>query len=718
MADRGILGERRLRLAEMDTPVRRIIFATYAVLAAQAIGVIIREYIAGPILPAFIGTVFPRNILLIGVAASCMAVVMIVAGAAHARTGWRYLLIAPVLAAIGICIVLEPSRFVDSAEASRYHGLMWLPAPFLLATISLVWLAPRLKTAKILLFSFALASTFVAAITTATLTMHAAYGPTVFAVMMYCAAAAVAPAVMVTGFDLAELGSEFILFGLRPVFVSPRAAAIARWSLPVLAMAAATYILYLSSFFRDSVLVNRTVVWGGLILLAAIIAFVVMRRRPVLEQSAHTELGYLPFLVIAIVIFSGVISVFFRETEPNRSAFGMARGFSLHVPEGMHVRNYQFRTSMYDSRWTTASFYTGPGHGRLPALYIVGVPQPTASIHPRQPRNVNELIDIPTGFSEIPLVLDGTAGSTGWRKGHANVTTLSGRSIQFFMFKYENVANGTVEATDWYLVCSDKQVQAKTIDDICSRATQSFRFGVAAALERSSRPAARMFSGLFLAAAAGSFLWATRRARRGQDSATLDFAAWAFLLTAVRWTSGYLFGGVDDPFESLQADANLLAAMVGAVAIAAAGVSLWGGAAARRTTGQAAGIAIALAAIVLAYAFVIKGGHHSQTIRGFIIMAALSWEMWTAGTFLNPKSEHHVFRRASRVLIFAGYLILVASCVFTFSEMKMTTGATLGAFDTEMLVVGGLATLGGALLISRSLLELANLSRRPVSEPG
>jgi hypothetical protein len=88
----------------------------------------------------------------------------------------------------------------------------------------------------------------------------------------------------------------------------------------------------------------------------------------------------------------------------------------------------------------------------------------------------------------------------------------------------------------------------------------------------------------------------------------------------------------------------------------------------------------------------------------------LSWELMTLGSTLNLGRENKIFPRASRVLMFVGYLLLVATCVFVFSEpQKLATGSVMGSFDTEMIVANALATFGGALILNRALRQLSNL---------
>ena len=70
------------------------------------------------------------------------------------------------------------------------------------------------------------------------------------------------------------------------------------------------------------------------------------------------------------------------------------------------------------------------------------------------------------------------------------------------------------------------------------------------------------------------------------------------------------------------------------------------------------------------------------------------------------------------MLIFVGYLILVATCVFMFGDSRLASGDKVAAFDTETIVAAGLVTLGGALVISRALRGIADLWIDQSASPG
>jgi hypothetical protein len=60
------------------------------------------------------------------------------------------------------------------------------------------------------------------------------------------------------------------------------------------------------------------------------------------------------------------------------------------------------------------------------------------------------------------------------------------------------------------------------------------------------------------------------------------------------------------------------------------------------------------------------------------------------------------------LLIFAAYLMLVATCVLLFSGNPVIwSGVEMGSWDTEGVVAKGLVILGGAIIASRTVAGVA-----------
>jgi hypothetical protein len=118
-----------------------------------------------------------------------------------------------------------------------------------------------------------------------------------------------------------------------------------------------------------------------------------------------------------------------------------------------------------------------------------------------------------------------------------------------------------------------------------------------------------------------------------------------------------------------------------------------------------------LAGILYLYVFAAAHSEHSQAVRGLVVCLALTWELATAGATVNPHGSGHTFPHTSRIFIFVGYLILVATCVFFFGAAYVPfVGAHVTALDTEAYVSAGLVLIGAAFVISQALRSLPSLA--------
>ena len=99
---------------------------------------------------------------------------------------------------------------------------------------------------------------------------------------------------------------------------------------------------------------------------------------------------------------------------------------------------------------------------------------------------------------------------------------------------------------------------------------------------------------------------------------------------------------------------------------------------------------IAAAILFILYVYAAEGSEHSNQIRGAIVCAALTWELWmSGGTFTNKSSA--LMPRWARVTVLIGYLVLVATCTFFFVTTTVTYSEQVWlGFDTEPLVAAGI----------------------------
>ncbi len=101
----------------------------------------------------------------------------------------------------------------------------------------------------------------------------------------------------------------------------------------------------------------------------------------------------------------------------------------------------------------------------------------------------------------------------------------------------------------------------------------------------------------------------------------------------------------------------------------------------------------------------------STIAKGLVVILALTWEITTAGSITNKGTPW--FQRASCILLFLGYALLVAVTTFYFFPMEYRE-KILGAFDAEIIILGGIAYLGIPLFLAAYATRLASLLKRPV----
>ena len=720
MAEQGFLGERRLKLSELGGPVRRVIFTTYVVLVGIAVGVVVREQLPGFQIITFAGYPTQSTIVFITGLTAGLAIAMLLAGAAHARTRWRYLLLAPIVAALGICAVAGPAAHPGEADALRNLAIMALPLPFIAACFVVVGLGPRLRTVTTLAVCLALFVAFAGLVLALTWLTGTPYGATIVFVTTGAASLALEPALLVVGFDLAEVGAEAASAALRRGERFAPVARIIPWGLLVVGVAVAAG-LQLGMGYSGPWGSVILAIWIAVVALGVIVTGVAMARRPHRSLGAHAGIGYLQVLVAAIIVLLSVVAgTLFEEPDPHFLNYPAWRPFSIRPPAAM-VENIQARSLPDRADAPTVAEFLTEGK-RPPTLSVVGWPHPFTGFPLPPPAAVNALLGAGHSLPTMPLVL-GPPDRDGWRRGEAAATNRRGTPFRFFVLRWDYHLQDDHYDTAWYLVCGGRADQADGVKATCEAARAGFSPTLT---ERSSPAFAVALSVLFIAGAAGALALAQRRSRR-IDTPVLDFLAWVLLLTGARWMGGYLFGGVRNPLEDLTLAAELMSALVAAAAIAALALAVWPASrarrfdlpGARRLATQALASLVILSGLFFLYVFAVGSGEHSQAVRGVIIVLALTWELATAGPSLNPAGEHHAFPRASRVLIFVGYLVLVASCVFMLGGGRLTSGHRFSGWDTETVVAAGLVTLGGALIISRALRGAQALRLAPVlAEPA
>ena len=204
---RGWMGGRRIELAELDTSVRRVIFATYAVLLGLALATALHQlFEANGTYLVMPGIAVPKAVAWAAAPGAALAVIFLFAGAAHARTRWKYFLIAPILLAVAVPLAAAPGM-VQPPLPPIVKFLFLTPLVFFAACIAVVAVGSRVRTFHVLVLITLLIATYAASL----LLLSAAFwsvAPTAVFWVLAIGGVCLYPALVVVGWDLAEICSE------------------------------------------------------------------------------------------------------------------------------------------------------------------------------------------------------------------------------------------------------------------------------------------------------------------------------------------------------------------------------------------------------------------------------------------------------------------------------------------------------------------------------
>jgi hypothetical protein len=710
LSEHGFLKGRALDLFRLDPPVRRIVLTTGVVLAMVALACAVREDFPGPVFTLPDRYVIPVAVMLIAGATATFAMTLLIAGTVHARTRWRYALLIPL--ALGIPAVTLAALNTVTHDWPQQAEQALIATAWLLPAICLIIAAifgPRVRGVTMFWIVLAAVTTCTVGVIIVSILVTPDFGASFILYLVGVGAVALEPALLVVGFDLADIGADSA--GLGAGLVEKRGAVlqrIARIAAIALAFAAAGCMYKWIDFSHTEILAGI----GWFVAIVAIFVLsVLLTQRRVVAPAAHASPQYHHLLLFtaAVTIVSLVIS-FSTEPQPGLFSVSGLRSYSFALPEGLKEFGERFPTGghMADARSPTrVMFHAESG---WPLVAVVGTPRPPFAKPEDHFSSVNGMIHR-MDMTKMP-VPNGEAPPDGWVHTEGQMIDNAGHVFGFVVL-HRDVATPDV-ATDmnWYIICGDAKPAIAASRARCNAVAASF---LAQARKRTSRELAVIFDILFFIAAIGALALAAWRSRK-EDTADYDFLFWALLLNGLRGIMGYAGEGLDYAFYDTLVSALLICALLAALGTIALVLELWPAsrarsfdiAAARRTAGRATASMLVIAGLFVLYVFAIRGSDESQIIRGVIICFALLWELAMSGERLNLTAEHHFFPRSSRVFILIGYLLLVATVIFLMTGLVKDNGEIVG-WNSELFVANGLALLGGALVLSRVVRGLGGL---------
>jgi hypothetical protein len=714
----GLLGGRGIDPARLDPPVRRVLFTTYAVLLGVALGIAFRDRFSLPVVVAEPGIALPLAVVLLAGALEALAVALLLAGAAHARSRWRYLAAAPGIAAIlatlaGANAVNDFTRGLSDVAGDLLVGT---PIVFALACIAVVLAGPRMRTGQVFYWLVGLCAGFYAALVALSFGVLPTYGPTALFFSLGAVTFVIVAPLFVVGLDLTEIGGAVAsAFGRRIGAARWTQGRVGRLGLVALGVAVAIVLQLLG---YPSPAGPMTVVWACLLAFGCGFAIYLARRPDGGAAHPHAELGYLTVLGVALVLMVVTTTLPFAvKPDPRYFSSVQPHAFSFAPPPGLKLREARVDPTQGFAP-IVVSFETPSPNGDFVRLQQGGVfvavvgrlRYPQGRFDP-QPKALGELVPALAWFDvATPL---GPKQADGWFDGEARpVDRDNGAPATIVVLEKQTPTPNGATNMNWFIVCAAGDRSAAL--GACEGVRRSF----ARSHDVADVDARTALEFLLFGAAGATLLEASRRKRFGATPG-LDLLSWTLLLAALCGTFGALWGGDDDPFGDLRALAQLLAALILAVIAGAAALEALPRrlaaaldlAAARRVVGGALASLIGIALLFLLYSVAASRSEASQVIRGLVICVALTWELATAGVLINPDpARRHVFPRSSRMFCFVAYLIAVADCVFLFGPFQQTLyGSGFRGFDTETVVAGGIVMMGGALVMSRSVGAFAAL---------
>jgi hypothetical protein len=706
--EHGFLKGRALDFFRLDAPVRRIVLTTGVVLLGVALACALRENFPGPVANLPDGFIVPLVVILVAAATITFGLTLLIAGAAHARTRWRYALLLP----IAICL---PAAMLAALTTVGDAWPNWLTRTVIVATIALpvillgiaAFFGPRVRVVPLFWVVLALTAACTAAIILISVLGTPAFGESFVLYLVGVGAVALEPALLVVGFDIADIGADFATLGAR--FAERKntiVQRIARIAAIVLAGGAAVWMFYLAGLGQA----QHFAALGWFFALAAavvLVAFLAARRAFAPVSGASLQYHYLLLVAAAVTIASLVIS-FSSEPMPGLFSTSGLRSYSFQAPQGLKEFGERFPAAghMTDPRTPTRVMFIGANG--WPLIAVVGVPRLPFALPTDHFSSVNGMI-YRLDLAKMPV--PATRPGPDWTRSEAATHDLFGKPAAFAILSREVPTQSVATDMNWYIICGDVKANLASAKSICEAIAASFE---TQARKRTSRSLAMIFDLLFFLAAFGALALAQYRGRKG-DTAGLDFVFWACFLNGLRGIAGYAGAGLDYAFYDTNVSALLISTMLAAAAAFALVLEFWPRArgfdisAARNVAGRAAASMLVLAGLFALYVFAIRGSDESQIIRGVIICFALLWELVMSGERLNLSAEHHLFPRSSRVFILVGYLLMVSTVVFLMTGLLEDGGKSVAAWNSELFVANGIALLGGALIINRAVRGFAKL---------
>jgi hypothetical protein len=502
------LGERAIDLHGLETPVRRVIFTTLAVILGFAVATATRPFIHGTPYIAGPGIPIAPLVAWISCFGASLSFFLIIAGGGRIQSRWRYAAFCPLLAvSVYFASLSAPFHVLGSSNLPFILGC-WLPLPFVAAGMAALVFGPKLKLATFLVIVGTLLASFIATAIAFSIVVWPSFGPSMIYWMVGAGAILLTPALLVVGSDIAEIGCEAAEGLMKHVAGRSKLIEQARRHVILIVGALVAVALELGQGLGNPKGFSLTLIWVVLAAIAAGTATILIRKRQAALSLAPVKFWTMLLVSIAVQLV-GTLSLVWYEPQPGIFNYDYAgHQFSLKLPAGMKpnfTSQMLGRGSVYDD--ANVGFLTGK---HLPALAVLGVVRPPFAA-PRPLPTINDVMDI-RSLQKMPMALSALR-SDGWRSGDFMVPSeIKDGNFHFFVFAREEPTPVITTDMNWYIACGGTESKAQQTLNMCWQAADSFASEMAV---QNSRRAAFILDGImWLAAlAVGICIWWKGRRR-------------------------------------------------------------------------------------------------------------------------------------------------------------------------------------------------------------
>jgi len=688
----SIVKERAMSLSNMSTGMKATVWMVYGLLASIAILIMFHGYLEHTREVSIGGVQLGLGILVAAAPISFITISMLVTGAilANAVSRWSTVVFL-FLTLILFTNQLASLRVSPTASHPRLLTVLWLatllPIVFLLVLAAI--LAKRIRPRYIaalcgayLFLSFC-APFFLAR---ESRFQNAAIAPFWILVMIFNF---VYPLLLVVGFDLVELGSLLCKFAADQA----QRVSDSKWMVVVLCVGS---IANLGLAIRS--IPHSHAAWlagsaGGFVALSAVLIWVFQASADPLDHH-HPHLGFWTVLAFAaaVLYLAYVPSISERDKPfPVYNDHGVHR-FAVVFPANWTIRPNCGRSAAFVKQFESVrACVDAAGDNAVIRIFSLSRSMPPIE-------SLNQLL---TDGPDYPATPFHSAANGPYDFRTFDVTLVNQRTHKSVHFIVKHLPPPDPDdpqvAVDWYFLVGSESEIFNQVSPKFEAVLDSWTLGN---LTEPDERMTKLIYAIWGPVATLSLLWLFFR-RPSPRRPTV--ALLATIATIVILLNAHGFEFAEESEIALRRDLFHTAQF----AIALLSLALTFGFFARHRVGDVwkkalnlaltTNIAVLLAGVLLAfYRFGSAGGERSNFFKGAFILLALSFDVATSGGITNKSTRW--FPRNSRILLFTGYVLVVAIFVYAFfNETVMYHRLT--PFDSEQYVERGILVLGLSFIL-------------------